>query len=73
MNTNDITITLTESQHELINDVLLHAIEAYQVVAPYDSGMYDLPMDNQIIQRYTMLENLYEMMIVLMQDRWVEE
>ena len=73
MNTNDITITLTESQHELLNDVLLHAVEAYQVVAPYNSGMYDLPMDNEIIQRYTMLENLREMMIKLMEDRWVKE
>jgi len=68
MNTNDITITLTESQHELLNDVLLHAVEAYQVVAPYDSGMDDLPMDNEIIQRYTMLENLREMMIELQKD-----
>ena len=73
MNTNDITITLTESQHELLNDVLLHAVEAYQIVAPHDSGMYDLPMDNEIIQRYTMLENLREMMIKLMEDRWVKE
>ena len=70
MNTNDITITITESQHELLNDVLLHAIEAYQIVSPYNSGIYDLPIDNEIIQRYTMLENLREMMIKLMEDRW---
>ena len=73
MNTNDITITLTESQHELLNDVLLHAVEAYQLGAPYDSGRYDLPMDNEIIQRYTMLQNLRGMMIELQKDRWLKE
>lgn len=70
MNTSDITITLTEAQHELLNDVLLHAVEAYQVVAPYDDGIHDLPLDNPIVQRYTLLENLRELFIELQKDRF---
>lgn len=72
MDTQDITITLTEAQHELLIDVLLHASEAYQLVSPYDSGMWDLPLDNPIVQRYTMLENLREMMNDLWKTRFEE-
>lgn len=67
---NDITVTLTESQHELINDLLLHACESYQLVSPYDAGLHDLPLENEIVQRYTMLENLREMFIELWRDRF---
>ncbi len=70
MNENDITITLTESQHELLNEVLNHALEAVQLVAPYDDGMGDLPLDNPIIQRYDMLENMKEMFYTLWSDRF---
>jgi len=70
MNTNDITVTLTEAQHELINDVLLNAIEAYHLVSPWDMGMRELPMENEIIQRYTMLENMKEMFSLLWADRF---
>lgn len=70
MNTGDITVTITESQHELLNDVLMHAIEAYQVVSPYDTGLYDLPIENEIVQRYTLLENMKEMFYTLWSDRF---
>jgi hypothetical protein len=72
-NENSITVTLTEAQHELLNDVLTHAVEAYQVVAPYDYGITDLPLDNPIVQRYTMLENLREMFIEIQKDRFVTD
>jgi hypothetical protein len=70
MNTGDITVTITESQHELLNDVLMHAIEAYQIVSPYDTGLYDLPIENEIVQRYTLLENMKEMFYTLWSDRF---
>lgn len=70
MNTGDITVTITESQHELLNDVLMHAIEAYQVVSPYDMGLHDLPIENEIVQRYTLLENMKEMFYTLWSDRF---
>jgi hypothetical protein len=70
MNTGDITVTLTEAQHELINDVLMNAIEAYHLVSPHDMGLHGLPIDNDIIQRYTMLENLKEMFVLLWANRF---
>ena len=70
MNTNDITITLTEVEHEMINDVLNHALESIHVVAPYSDGIWDLPLDNTIIQRYTLIANLRERFNVLWADRF---
>jgi len=70
MNENDITITLTESQHELLMDILCHACDAINLVSPYDDGMHDLPVDNPIVQRYTMIENLREMFNELWKDRF---
>jgi hypothetical protein len=45
MNEGNITVTLTESQHELINEILHHALDTFQLVAPYDDGLYDIPME----------------------------
>ena len=68
MNTGDITVTLTESQHEMLNDVLGHAIESYHLVSPHDMGMHELPLNSSIIQRYTELDNLRELFLQL----WIE-
>jgi hypothetical protein len=73
MNEGNITVTLTESQHELINEILVHALDAYQLVAPYDDGIFDLPLDNAIVQRYTMIDNLREMFLELWSDRFTPE
>lgn len=70
MNSNDITVTITEQQHEMLNDVLMNALEAYHLVSPYDMGFRDLPPDHEIVQRYTTLENLREMFIKLWSDRF---
>jgi hypothetical protein len=70
MNEGNITVTLTESQHELIVDLLNHAMDAANLIMPYGAGSYDLPMDNEIMQRYTMIENLRETFIELWSDRW---
>lgn len=72
MNENDITVTLTESQHELLNEILCHAMDAIQLVAPYDDGLWDLPLDNPIVQRYSMIENMREMFFELWRDRFTE-
>jgi len=72
MNENDIKVTLTESQHELLNEILCHAMEAIQLVTPYDDGLWDLPLDNPIVQRYTMIENMKEMFFELWRDRFTE-
>jgi hypothetical protein len=73
MNEGNITVTLTESQHELINEMIVHALESFQLVAPYDDGICDLPLDNPIVQRYTMLDNLKEMFFELWTDRFTSE
>ena len=57
---NDITITLTESQHELLIDVLTHAQDAINLSLPFD-GLCELPLNNSIVQRYTTLDNLKEL------------
>lgn len=73
MNEGDITVTLTESQHELINDILMHSLEGFHLVAPYDSGLFNLPIDSELIQRYTMLQNLKEMFFELWTDRFISQ
>jgi hypothetical protein len=70
MNEGNITVTLTESQHELINEILVHALDAFQLVSPYDDGISDLPLDNPIVQRYTMIDNLRETFLELWSDRF---
>ena len=70
MNTDDIDIRLTEVEHEVMIDLLVHALDAYQLVAPYDSGIHDLPLDNPIVRRYDMVENLRERLVILWKDRW---
>ena len=70
MNENDITVTLTESQHELINEILCHAADAMNLAAPYGDGLWDLPLDNPIIQRHDMLENMRDMFYTLWSDRF---
>ena len=69
MNENDITITITESQHELLIDVLNHAQDAMDLSLPFD-GLYELPLNNSIVQRYTTLKNLEEMLLELWSDRF---
>jgi hypothetical protein len=73
MEQGDITVTLTESQHELIIDIIMHSLESIQVLAPYDDGLHDLPLDNTLIQRYTMLDNLKETFGLLWSDRFRPE
>lgn len=70
MNENDITVTLTESQHEFLNEILCHAMDSFHLAAPFDDGMFDLSFDNPIVQRYAMLENMREMFNQLWVDRF---
>lgn len=59
----DIQVPLTFAEHELINEVLLQAVNSFDFACPY--GMFDLPIDSEIVQRYTMLENLRERFNIL--------
>ena len=64
----DIQVPLTYAEHELINEVLMQASTAFEFALPY--GMFDLPIDSEIVQRYTMLENLRERFNTLWSDRF---
>jgi hypothetical protein len=65
---NDLNITLTYAEHQMICDVLLQAVETMNFACPY--GIYDLPMDSEIVQRYTMIENLRERFNTAWSDRF---
>ena len=64
----DIEVPLTYTEHELINEVLMQASTAFEFALPY--GIYELPIDSEIVQRYTMLENLRERFNTLWSDRF---
>ena len=64
----DIQVPLTFGEHELINEVLLQASNCFDFACPY--GIYELPIDSEIVQRYTMLENLRERFSTLWSDRF---
>jgi hypothetical protein len=55
---NDFNITLTYTEHEMLCDVLLQAVEIISFACPY--GYFDLPMDSELIQRFSTIENLRE-------------
>lgn len=67
---NDIQVTLTYAEHEMLNDVLNGAMEMMNFASPYGSGLHDLPLDNQIVQRYTAIDNLRERFLTLWYDRF---
>lgn len=64
----DIQVTLTFAEHELINEVLMQASTAFDFACPY--GMFELPISSEIVQRYTMIENLRERFNTLWTDRF---
>lgn len=71
INQDDIQVTLTFAEHELINDVLMQAINALDFSCPY--ALHNLPIDSEVVQRYTMVENLRERFNALWSDRFEME
>ena len=55
---NDLNITLTYVEHEMMCDILLQAVNMIEFACPYE--YFDLPMDNELIQRFSLIENLRE-------------
>jgi hypothetical protein len=70
VNEGDITITITECQHELLIDILNHAMDAMHLVMPYSDGLYDLPNESHIVQRHEMINNMRNMLQELWSDRF---
>jgi hypothetical protein len=64
----DIQVALTFGEHELMVDILRLSIEMMDFSCP--QGMFNLPIDSEIVQRYTMLENLRERFNTAWHDRF---
>ena len=65
---NDLDIKLTYAEHEMLCDMLLQATSMFEFACPW--GQFDLPMNNELIQRYTMVENLRERFNTAWSDRF---
>jgi hypothetical protein len=65
---NDVDVTLTFAEHELMCEILRQAVDIMDFAIPY--GMFDLPLDNELVQRYTMIENLRERFNTAWSDRF---
>lgn len=64
----DVNVALTFAEHEMINDVLLQAVNMMEFACPY--GYFNLPMESELIQRFSMIENLRERFNTAWQDRF---
>jgi hypothetical protein len=67
----DVNVTLTFAEHEMVMDILRLSIDVMDFSCPY--GMFNLPIDNEILQRYTMIENLRERFNTAWHDRFNTE
>lgn len=63
-----ITLSFSFEEHDLLNDILNHAIESFDFVAFLDEG--ELPEDGQIIKRKRMLENMKNNSFQLWKERF---
>jgi hypothetical protein len=50
-----ITMEFTVEEHDLLNSIFCHAVDAMDLSIPC---IYDLPEDSEIRQRYEMLEHM---------------
>jgi hypothetical protein len=70
METGNITVTLTESQHEMMVEVLTNAQEAFNFAIPSSESFASLTLDNEIVQRQATLDTLQELFFTLWVDRF---
>ena len=50
-----VTMEFTADEHDLLNSILVHAIDGMDLAIPC---IYDLPENSEIRQRYEMLEHM---------------
>ena len=70
METGNITVTLTESQHEMMIEVLTNAQEAFNFAIPSSESFTSLAPDHEIVQRQCTLDTLRELFFSLWIDRF---
>lgn len=71
MDVNDFDVKLTYAEHEMIRELLTQAINMIDFASPY--GIFDLPIESDIVQRYSMIENLRERFNTAWADRFAAE
>ena len=72
MEQGDITITLTMVEHEILREIIDHAKEVIQLIAPYGGGLHDLPLENEVVQRVSTVHNLSDRINTLWSYRYHE-
>jgi hypothetical protein len=53
--TTPITMEFDADEHDLLNSILVHALDGMDLAIPC---IYDLEEDSEILQRYKMLDNM---------------
>ena len=53
--TTPITLEFDVEEHDLLNSILVHALDGMDLAIPC---IYDLPEDSEILQRYEMLDRI---------------
>ena len=65
--TTPITMEFTADEHDLLNNILVHALDGIHLAIPC---IYDLPEDSEIRQRYEMLERIKDQSYQLWSQRF---
>jgi hypothetical protein len=65
--TTPITMEFTADEHDLLNDILVHALDGMYIMIPC---IYDLPEDSEIRQRCEMLERIKDQSYQLWSQRF---
>lgn len=65
--TTPITMEFTADEHDLLNDILVHALDGMHLAIPC---IYDLPEDSEIRQRYEMLDKIRQRSYDLWSNRF---
>ena len=53
--TTPITMEFTADEHDLLNNILVHAVDGMDLAIPC---IFDLPEDSESLKRYEMLEHM---------------
>lgn len=68
VNTDDVNVSLTYAEHDILFEILVRASEAFDFTT--NGNFYDFPIDDEFVQRHTLIENLRERFSALWQDRF---
>lgn len=65
-----VTMEFTFEEHDVLNDVINHALDAYHFTMFSDISMKELPFDNDMRQRYEILHDMRNRSFGLWSDRF---